>query len=247
MNRNVAILALSIAFFMVLAIQMFPSDILSAPEDNGHGDGAKRVYERYANNTAAQTWADQDDQMVLIQPDDALFPSFYIDSFEATISKRRAWSVAGLTPTTRLLFKEAEEACKNAGKRLCNVEEWRTACRGGITKPIVFPDTAYIRQNCDMSRSKGYDKTDYPGVNNTHPNCTPPGISLYHMIGNLSEFVYGPNNEIMVVGVTYYDAVFKQQDLLARHACERTVAEPGKYPANRHNEGMGFRCCVSTN
>src|SRR5581483_4259550 len=52
-------------------------------------------------------------------------------------SKVRAVSKKGVKPQGYISRDEAEEACKNAGKRLCSDDEWLTACKG--KKPTQWP------------------------------------------------------------------------------------------------------------
>lgn len=201
----------------------------------------QRVYERYKDNYLEQiTWPAEADQMVLVQPLSNTMPPFFIDAYEATIADRTAWSVKGLTPTTKLRYSEAIEACKNAGKRLCSVQEWQTACRGGQTTPVLFPNPDQLNQACDFARSKGYDEQDFVNKNDSHPACHSNGI--YHMIGNVSEFTMD-QRQVAVVGLTYYDAHITDKSNALRQACEIIAIPAGQYPSDRHNEGMGFRCC----
>lgn len=202
-----------------------------------------RTYERYANNHVRNvSWKDSDDRMALIEPRPGRFQPYYIDVYESTIAHRRAWSVAGNVPTTKLLFKEAQEACKNAGKYLCRKAEWQVACRGGRTQPYFYKNTRKLAQYCDFARSRGYDKTDYVNKNNSHPRCV-TGQGVHHMIGNVTEMTEGPNGKAVVMGMTYYDQHYRDPNNALRQSCEHVVHKEGVYPENRHNEGMGFRCC----
>lgn len=197
-----------------------------------------------ADNTATKMgWKPQDDMMVLVKPKNSNMPPFYIDAFEAFISDYRAWSMPGVYPTDKIKYTDAATACEAAGKRLCHVQEWRTACRGGITKPVQFKRTDEILRLCDFARSAGYDRQDYVEKTDSHLACTPPGLPIHHMIGNVAEFVKTSNGQIMVVGLAYYDARIRNNQIALANACERVVAGPGQYPATRFNKGTGFRCC----
>lgn len=208
--------------------------------------GERRIYENYAGNTEAKaSWSEDKDEMVLIRPEGGYQP-YYIDKYESTISQKRAWSVPGLTPTTKLTGKDARDACNAAGKRLCKTMEWRVACRDGRTKPFYFSNTRELAQKCDWARSKGYDRYDWAGKNNSHPSCKMPKYGLHHMIGNVVEMTEGPRGNTVIVGMSYlgikyYGAGFKDPDSALRMACEYIVMDD--YPEGRHNEGMGFRCC----
>lgn len=200
---------------------------------------------RPADMTAKEeNWSPEThDMMVLIKPRDGRMRPYYIDAFEAFISNYRAWSTPDVYPTDKIKYNSAITACEMAGKRLCTEAEWRTACRGGITTPVAFNNTNEILQYCDFARSSAYDRQDYVEKTDSHIACTPPGLPIYHMIGNLAEFVYGPNNQIMLVGLTYYDGKIKNNQTAVTQACERTVANPGQYGAEQFNKGTGFRCC----
>ena len=202
------------------------------------------IYERYADNTADdKTFTDNMDVMVQIVPSAPTHRPFMIDVFEATISKRRAWSVPGETPTTKLRYAEAGLACDAAGKRLCTVDEWRIACRGGSTKQRFFNNPDYLLKMCDFARSKGYDKQDFVNLNNSHPRCVTREHGIHHMLGNVAEFVEGPGGQVVVLGPTYYDAHITDKKAYMKAGCEVTVHKAGAYPENQHNEGLGFRCC----
>ena len=206
-----------------------------------------RIYENYGGNTVAKpTWNEDADQMALVNVKS--IPPYYIDKFEATISQGRAWSVPGLTPTTKLTSRDAKDACAAAGKRLCTTTEWRVACRDGRTKPVYFKNTRALAKQCDWARSSGYDDKDYAGKNNSHPACATPNLDIHHIIGNVAEMTQGPQGKTRIVGMTYlgikyYGAGFKDPDRALQQSCEYTVMD--HYPDGRHNEGMGFRCCKS--
>ena len=202
-----------------------------------------RTYERYPGNTVSQTdWKYNDSQMVYIQPDGNAVAPFLIDRYEATIADRVAWSMPEQRPTTRLLYKEAQEACHNAGKRLCTTNEWQVACRGGRTLPYYYRNTGALKEYCDFARSNGYDHEGEPSKTNSHPQCkTRQGV--HHMIGNLAEMTTGSRGGVVIMGMTYYDQHYKDPDNALRQACEHHVFSEGQYSQSRYNEGIGFRCC----
>lgn len=207
-------------------------------------------YERYANNTVGnQSWPEDADQMVRVRPDNG-HPPYFIDKYEATISKQRAWSVPGQNPTTKLSFLDAQNACRAANKRICTTEEWRIACRDGGTKPVLFQRTDIMLKNCDFGRSKGYDSQDFPNKTDSHPNCVAPKLRLHHMYGNIVEMTEGQNGKVTVLGMSYlgthyYGQAFSERPHDAmRNACEYTVMD--NYGTRRVNEGLGFRCCRDT-
>lgn len=229
--------------FFILFMSFIFNGVGNVATSTAHHTG--RIYENYSGNTVPKpTWREDADQMALVNVRG--MPAYYIDRFEATISQGRAWSVPGLTPTTKLTFKDAKDACATAGKRLCTTTEWRVACRDGRTKPVHFKNTRTLAKQCDWARSNGYDNNDYAFKNNTHPACATPNLDIHHIIGNVAEMTQGPAHKARIVGMTYlglkyYGAGFKDQDTALKNACEYTVID--NYPAGKHNEGMGFRCC----
>jgi len=191
----------------------------------------------------AQKWTDKNDFMVLVSPKSNTLRPFYIDAFEATVSNNRAWSVPGQIPTDRLKFKNAKDMCQAAGKRICSTTEWKTACRGGHTRPIKFGHPEKLMKACDFARSKTYDKQDFINKTDSHPSCIISKLPLYHMIGNVAEFTQNQRGQIEVVGLTYYDAHIQNKAQALQIACEHVIHPNGRYPAKQYNKGTGFRCC----
>lgn len=236
--KNSLVVTVSVLCFLAIAYFTFPFGSGSQIK------GSQKIYARYDGNyLVSPEWPKTADEMVPINPDNSPVPLFSIDRYEATIAGGRAWSVPGLRPTTRLPFSEAREACRNAGKRMCTLIEWQTACRGGSTLPVSFSKPKKLLEICDFARSGGYDATDFVNKNNSHPECTIPSLDIHHMKGNVSEFVVVPDGQFAVVGLTYYDQRISDKEYAMEYACERVVAQPGQYPENRFNEGLGFRCC----
>lgn len=201
-----------------------------------------KVYENYKDNTAdGAGFTRGQDQMVRIVSNGAR--AFYIDRYEAVIADRKAWSMPGQRPTTRLTYQDAVDACNAAGKRICKLEEWQIACRGGKTQKTPTANPKQLLQVCDFARGKPYGPKDYVNKSDSHPRCLSPKYELHHVFGNITEFVEGPGRKITVMGPAYYDTHITDREYYMKIACEHTVHAPGVYPATRHNEGLGFRCC----
>lgn len=65
----------------------------------------------------------------------------------------RAVSARGLVPQGYVSGVVAERACKSAGKRLCTLGEWRTACRGERDKPFPYGEgDRYVAGKCNVFR-----------------------------------------------------------------------------------------------
>jgi formylglycine-generating enzyme len=63
----------------------------------------------------------------------------------------RAVSRRGVVPQGYTSGELAALACKNAGKRLCTLDEWRTACRGERDQPFPYGDQ-YVAGRCNIFR-----------------------------------------------------------------------------------------------
>lgn len=62
-----------------------------------------------------------------------------------------ARSQPGVVPSGYLNGRVAEEACRNAGKRLCRLDEWQTACRGQNGRKFPYGDE-YQSGACNVAR-----------------------------------------------------------------------------------------------
>ena len=63
----------------------------------------------------------------------------------------RAVSRRGVTPQGYTSGEVAAIACRNAGKRLCTLDEWRTACRGERDQPFPYGEE-YSQGGCNIFR-----------------------------------------------------------------------------------------------
>ena len=171
---------------------------------------------------------------------------FYIDTFEASLTKDgRAVSVPGATPA-QVSFFEAKEACEKAQKRLCTEEEWVSACTG---EPAVDNNqNGYFADDDVEGRMYPYgllyekgrcrdDEDKYqgePGPTGVRPGCrTPEGI--YDMAGNIGEWAGSEPSKAAVLGGDYRSG--------ERAACNHRSATFG--PGIKNNT-TGFRCCADT-
>ncbi|HIF25920.1 MAG TPA: hypothetical protein EYQ41_07120 [Micavibrio sp.] len=206
----------------------------------------KREYAQRPNDDTAsrEGWTQEDDIMILVEPNSSSVAPFYIDAFEATISDHRAWSVSGQYPTDKIKFDNAATACEAAGKRLCYTHEWQAACRGGYTQPVAFQLTDMMWNNCYFAKGKPYTETDRVETTDSHIECTPSGLPLFHMVGNLAEFTQSTSGQQTVVGLTYYDVHLKDKMGALKQACEAVPFPAGSYPRTKYNKGIGFRCCM---
>jgi len=173
--------------------------------------------------------------------------------------KVRAVSQAGVIPQGYISKNEAEEACKNAHKRLCTGEEWGRACRGRNPTKFPYGDERKAGYCNDSGRAPiaslhpelvgdavyaSVTAMNDPRINaarNTvartgrFPKCK-SAFNVFDMVGNLHEWVsdvHEGNRGTFRGG--YYQDTHENGDGCAYS----TVAHDVSY----HDYSTGFRCC----
>ncbi len=179
--------------------------------------------------------------MVHVQVDDR---SFWIDAVEASVDESgRARAIARVAPHTRS-WTEAKNACEAAGKRLCSVEEWMTACQGAVPvdddgsgsvldDPLEgrsYPYGAHYAQGyCHDSGDKDRQSSVPAG---SRAACRSPE-GAFDLTGNLQEWVgTSPDQAVVMGGAWYYDD---------QASCGRSV---DTYGPDWSSRTTGFRCCA---
>ncbi len=165
-----------------------------------------------------------------------------------------ARSVAGVVPQAYISAKQAESACKNAGKRLCQPVEWRAACAGseGTAFPYgrlrvagkchdtgVSPMLAY--HQATMNRGWGQTELNDPRNNQLEGTVAKTGAfsdcvtdeGAYDMVGNLHEWTADSNG-------TFQGGYWLDTSLHGDGCAYRTIAHGFDY----HDYSTGFRCCA---
>ncbi len=95
-----------------------------------------------------------------------------------------AMSEAGVIPTAPLSWYQARGACLNAGKHLCTVTEWQTAC-GEASFP--WGEEPPAEENCAVPAPDGTTPWTELQPTGSLPECrTPEGV--YDQIGNAWEW-----------------------------------------------------------
>jgi sulfatase modifying factor 1 len=169
-----------------------------------------------------------------------------------------AVSEKGRVPQAHISRDEAEQACRNAGKRLCLDDEWLGACRGA--KRTRFPYGDLRKEgHCNDSGFSGFNKLFGPGNNEppepgiyTAENMNDPRLNqlpgtlaktgafgkcrssakVYDLVGNLHEWTADPSGTFR--GGYYLDTRINGE------GCDyRTTAHDRTY----HDYSTGFRCC----
>jgi sulfatase modifying factor 1 len=168
----------------------------------------------------------------------------------------RALSEAGVTPQAYVSYNVARRACQRAGKRLCSVDEWETACRGaqqsrhpygevfqpgrcnihvGLHPAHVLHGAAYLghldpRLNLLIVSNEG------PLLRTTGASsaCKSPwgGDAILDMVGNLDEWV---ENERPTFRGGFY----------ARGTTKGCAANVTNHGATYYDYSTGTRCCLS--
>jgi formylglycine-generating enzyme len=201
--------------------------------------------------------------------------AFCVDKYEASLLERKddgalvpadpyvtpsanhvyiARSVAQTVPQGYVSAAQADAACKQAKKRLCQPVEWRLACAGGEGTAFPYGPTRVAGKCHDsgknpmmtlhsdtMSRGWGTVEMNDPRANamegglaktGAFPECV-NDYGLYDMVGNLHEWTADPNGTFQ--GGFWLDT--------AHHGdgcAYRTIAHDFGY----HDYSTGFRCCA---
>jgi len=165
-----------------------------------------------------------------------------------------ARSVPDVVPQGYVSAKQAEGACKAAGKRLCHPVEWRVACAGseGTAHPY---GPARVDGKCHdtgakpmltfhastMTRGWGLAELNDPRNNQlegglaktgAYPECV-NDWGAYDMVGNLHEWTADPNG-------TFQGGYWLDTAQHGEGCAYRTIAHGFEY----HDYSTGFRCCA---
>lgn len=175
---------------------------------------------------------------------------FCMDRFEASrpdataISQGEetgpASSVAGVMPWRTSSgadgYAAAQQACQEAGKRLCTAEEWSLACAGPEGRLYAYGDE-YDPAICNGIDAFCPDPYPFCGLElggfhlvatGEFSGCVSPE-GIHDINGNLWEWIQG--DDLQVKGGAYNCG-----DSATLHAC--TYSSPAAY-----RSAVGFRCC----
>jgi sulfatase modifying factor 1 len=161
-----------------------------------------------------------------------------------------ARSVAGVVPQGYISARQAESACKNAGKRLCKAVEWRAACGGSEGYAYPYGPTR-IAGKCKDSGSApmmvlhGGGAWSTEEMNDPKNNQLEGGLGktgaftecvndfgVYDMVGNLHEWTADANG-------TFQGGYWLDTSQHGDGCAYRTIAHSFDY----HDYSTGFRCC----
>ena len=169
-------------------------------------------------------------------------------------SKPKAVSQKGVTPNAYLMMQWARDACIAAGKRLCSIEEWQTACRGEQNRQFPYGDE-YKQGACNVFREDHPGRVLFgkvsvgmldPRMNKVAPKGKPllrktgatPACksvwgddAIYDMVGNLDEWIDDPEG-------TFAGGFYSRT---AKNGCEKTTVS---HTATYFDYSTGGRCCA---
>lgn len=165
----------------------------------------------------------------------------------------RAVSRRGIHPQAHVSREQAEQACRNAGKRLCSKGEWGAACKG--RQPTRYPYGDKHRPGyCNdagvtplgILHGKSLGGLDWRAMNDRRLNRIPGTLArtgsyarcvneygAFDMVGNLHEWTSEPSGSFR--GGYYLDT--------------ELLGEGCDYAADGHDRhyrdySTGFRCCA---
>ena len=165
----------------------------------------------------------------------------------------RAESREGVTPSGYLSGNLADVACRNAGKRLCTIDEWVLACRGESARKFPYGDR-YEEGVCNVFREAHPGQILHGDMSTRHldprlnlvegsagPLLRKTGATTtcrsvwgndaaYDMVGNLDEWVDADRGAFL--GGFYSRST--------REGCDAKVSS---HPRAYFDYSLGVRCC----
>lgn len=164
----------------------------------------------------------------------------------------RAVSLPSVYPQGYISANQAARACNAAGKRLCKITEWVTACRGPDSKRYGYGDKREVGRCNDNGKNPVLQMygprftastMNQPQLNQLegtlaktgeHVGCS-NGYGVFDMVGNLHEWVADPNG-------TFYGGYY--QDVSSWGHGEGCMYQTTAHEARYHDYSTGFRCCA---
>jgi len=184
---------------------------------------------------------------------------FWIDAYEASrpdatagvagTMEHRSCSVAGVLPWANATWIEANQACQDAGYRLCTEAEWQEACEGPSNLQYPY-GMGYDPDACNGNDydpdCTGFDDDDVQPTGTPY-GCPAPGSSICEsdylaldLSGNLKEWT---STQVGSSPVTYRVRGGSYDNSAGALTCDFdfTSNEPDFFYFN-----LGFRCCSDT-
>lgn len=149
-----------------------------------------------------------------------------------------ARSAKNITPVDNISWLEADIACKNAGKRLCNSKEWDFACMGKDNRKYPYGNE-YKEDVCN-----GFEAGKHRGIIDKMPSGSfgkcDNGYGVMDLSGNLWEWIDDTDESKtlkLVKGGGFSNSGY-DEDMMS---CSKKRFQPPEVRLS----GVGFRCCKS--
>ncbi len=190
-----------------------------------------------------------------------------IDKYEASLEGGIAHSRVGVVPSVAVTFKEAADACRAAGKRLCTKDEWLRACAGSnkcTCDPLrpscdCYPFGRGFRDVCVGPRESVTDSPpDAPQPAGSYARCEGGVSGLYDMAGNVREWLDETECDrtgspsCATIGGSYTSSDFQELTCGGIFAIDSESIglcnDPNRFECSvelfrRTGTDIGFRCC----
>ncbi len=180
-------------------------------------------------------------------------------------TRYEARSAPSVYPQAHISGTQAEEACRNSGKRLCTLMEWKSACMGsqGLRYPYGNePDAAKCntgkRWGPGLLFGKGPFDLNDPRLNTVEGGLARTGEykecqsdhRVFDMVGNLHEWVSDRVTQEMVgsgrtnipgLYVVAGNGMFLGGFYSLEPSCSYRITA---HPFSHYDYSTGFRCCM---
>jgi len=155
-----------------------------------------------------------------------------IDRWEAAIEDGRASARPGRRPAERTSWREADAACRAAGRRLCTLAEWEAACAGAAGRKFPYGDD-FVAGRCHDATFAGSAARPAGSLSGC---VTPEGV--FDLSGNVWEWTADTVQEGEVHELR--GGGWGNDEALLRCRPEERLLQPPDEP----HTAYGFRCCV---
>lgn len=142
-------------------------------------------------------------------------------------------SKAGVQPLAGVSQKQAERACENAKKHLCNEKEWLAACQGPSKREYSY-GAEYVPNRCRDWHASGHGSTG-AAVTGSYPGCV-NRYGVFDLNNNVGELTStaGKSGLFTVRGGTY-------NMVIRDSACDE---DDYTVKGDAQGKDVGFRCCA---
>ncbi len=198
--------------------------------------------------------------MVVVSYADSTQGTFCIDRFEASLdggtlgnahqaggddlsdstdgsTKAAATVNLAIKPAASVSWYQAKAACKNAGKRLCTIEEWERACRGPAG--LVYP----YGDDMDEKACQGFFAfpEERPEVTGSLKSCG-SAFGVYDMSGNVEEWTASAAERVPG-SLVFNDRAVRGGSFKSNVSALACVGPEFHEAPGSADVDRGFRCC----